>query len=275
MAWKELLKDDWINNIQERSKIYSSIKEESSDFESHWDFNESEKIPSEKFNAADKFLRFLIEETKAKNGIRVLDAGCGDGVHGLYLKDIDYLKGKEFFAVDISWKALYITKNRLGSSVNLLQADLANLPLKSSTINAIFSYGVLGYTSDPKKSFDELVRVLAKEGLIGIWLYPKSKSIGFKVFQMVRALCKSMGRRFTVLLANILVPFLGMLPTSSNLSVFNANWKQCREIILVNIAPAHLNFYELHEIENWFIDAGLDIVEIDDKNPVTIWGKKR
>jgi len=76
------------------------------------------------------------------------------------------------------------------------------------------------------------------------------------------------------LIADCIVPFLGLLPTRSKMSLANASWRQCREVVLVNIAPSQLYFPQEAEIEGWFAKNDVETVWRDDKAPVTLWGKK-
>ena len=83
------------------------------------------------------------------------------------------------------------------------------------------------------------------------------------------------GRAGTRLVADALVPVLGLLPTRSGLSLRNATWRQCREVILVNIAPRRLAFYDRDELAGWFETSAVEITAEDPDRPLTIWGRRR
>ncbi|MBU4311299.1 MAG: class I SAM-dependent methyltransferase, partial [Candidatus Omnitrophica bacterium] len=71
-----------------------------------------------------------------KNGIRVLDAGCGTGG---WLK-----KAKDFFwatGIDISEKALSFSAKR--GLDNLVKADVINLPFKADTFDIVTAFDIL------------------------------------------------------------------------------------------------------------------------------------
>jgi len=111
-------------------------------------------------------------------------------------------------------------------------------------------------------------------GLIGIWVYPKSENVGGIVFSLVREICQLTGSLGTRIIADSIVPFLGFLPTRSRIHLGNASWKQCREVVLVNIAPQQLSFPTLSEVEMWFARNDIEIIFREKENPITLWGKK-
>jgi hypothetical protein len=59
------------------------------------------------------------------------------------------------------------------------------------------------------------------------------------------------------------------------MSLANASWKECKEIVMVNIAPTQLFFPSEEEIINWFKKKNIDIKLKDEVNKITIWGIKK
>lgn len=252
-----------------------SFMDSSEEFDKHWIVNEVEDIPITKTNEANKFLSPLFPFLEEKSKLDILDAGCGDGMHAFALELGGYFDEHKYVGLDISIEALRIAKGRLADKSHVfVQGDVGQLPFVDQSFDVVFSYGVLAYTESPEKSFKELLRVLKPGGLVGVWMYPKTRSLGFRLFSMVRKICKVTGKGGTNLIANCIVPFLGLLPTSSHLSLRNATWKQCREIVLVNIAPTHLQFFEFKEIQKWFNNEGIEITDEDYETPIAIWGRK-
>ena len=247
----------------------------SDEFDVHWSSNEVEEIPDLKLKEAEKFLKTVFSHLKDDESYDILDAGCGDGMHAVTLEK--QLKSKvNYVGLDISLEALRIAKGRVKNpSSSFIHGDVSKLPFKDNSFDVVYSYGVLAYTENPRASFKELLRVLRPGGLVGVWMYPKTKTLGFRVFNIVRGICKLTGKPGTNFIANCIVPFLGLLPTSSHLSLRNASWKQCREIVLVNIAPTHLQFYTQEDIKKWFNEEGVKIEDEDLETPISIWGIKQ
>lgn len=101
-------------------------------------------------------------------GKLVLDVGCGAGRFsevvsrwGGRIVGIDYS-----FAVEASQRNL-----RERGTVDILQADVFNLPLKENQFEVIFSIGVLHHTRDTREAFLQLPKLLKDGGTIAVWLY--------------------------------------------------------------------------------------------------------
>lgn len=97
----------------------------------------------------DEVVRFLFrrygKEKETHRGVRVLDLGCGGGVHTLLLAE----SGFDTVACDISAEGVKLTERRL--AVKNLRADLfvssiEELDLPSVSLDAVLSVGVLECT---------------------------------------------------------------------------------------------------------------------------------
>ncbi len=244
-------------------------------FDHHWDDNFSEEIPVKKKIEAQSFLQPLFGYQKSHSSVLVLDAGCGDGVHiEVIARNADTLEGSFFVGLDISMSALRALRRRGYTKCVFVQGDVGKLPFGNGQFDVVFSFGVLAYTDSPFFSFSELCRVTRTGGYIGIWVYPKSNGVGGTLFSLVRKACQVTGPIGCRLIADCIVPFLGFLPTRSKMNLTNASWRQCREVVLVNLAPSQLYFPQPSEIESWFAKNDVEVVWRYDKAPVTLWGKK-
>lgn len=109
---------------------------------------------------ADEYLR---------QGMRVLDVGCGKGRHSLYCAR----RGIETHAVDTSEDALKhlreeSEKEQLFELLKVAKADAGDLPFPDRYFDAAFSVHVLvhGMWKDVKRYFKEVSRVLKSGGLL-------------------------------------------------------------------------------------------------------------
>jgi ubiquinone/menaquinone biosynthesis C-methylase UbiE len=244
-------------------------------FDTHWEENYTPEIPEAKIHVAKTFLK-PIQETFQESSERheILDVGCGDGIHVYALQEMPANIGMH--GIDISLAGLLAaqkrdTKNRW----SFVHGDAGQLPYKNEVFDASFSFGVLAYTDNPERSFSEMVRVTKKGGIVGVWIYPKSTGVSGFLFNTVRAWCKLTGKLGTHLAANLITPFIGLLPTRSKLTLSNASWKQCKEVVMVNIAPKQLQFYTEKEVLQWFVSNNLEPIEDQKDYPITIWGRKQ
>jgi ubiquinone/menaquinone biosynthesis C-methylase UbiE len=244
------------------------------EFDKHWNDNNSEALPHSKLVRAKKFLQHAFREPGGS--FAVLDAGCGDGVHQTAISEnAPWARQAQKYGVDLSMSALRAAKSRSAKDWNFICSDIAELPFKDETFDIVYSYGVIAYTEDPRHCFGELCRVVKAGGLVGVWFYPKSEDLVSQVFRFVRWLCQVTAPIGPRLIADLMVPIIGFVPTSSGISLKNATWKQCRELILVNIAPSRFYFPQPQELQKWFADEGFDLELQDAENPLTYWGRKR
>ncbi|HZZ82722.1 MAG TPA: class I SAM-dependent methyltransferase [Gemmataceae bacterium] len=244
-------------------------------FDSHWTDQAAELIPPSKLAAASSFLAPFVDSLRRELGDHpplVLDAGAGDGVHACVLDQTT--QAIAYVGFDLSIEALRVLQRRLPASATLVQGDVAVLPFVDNTFDAVFSFGVLGYTSTPQRAFSEMCRVTRPGGMIGLWVYPDRQTFSMRLFRMVRWLAEITGSWGKYLLANAIVPFLPVLPTRSKVHLGNATWKQCREVVMVNFYPG-LYFPTRDEVRRWFEDCGVDITADDVTEPITLWGVKK
>ena len=83
-----------------------------------------------------------------------------------------------------------------------------------------------------------------------------------EIFNLVRWLCQiEKGNFISHAIANFIISFLRFLPITSGVHLVNATWKQCREVVMVNIAPEILRFPNQEEAFEWFNNSGLNVIE--------------
>lgn len=244
------------------------------DFDHHWVVNQNDLVAQKKTEVALRFLKPVLVMLKTNERLCILDAGCGDGVHAQVLSEV---KGAyNYCGIDISKNAVSTARSRVDDNRFVFSVeDVMATSFDSEIFDIVFSYGVIAYTKSPEKSVMELSRVTKTGGLVGLWLYPKPTGLLGDLFRMTQWVCMKGGDRVAYHIANLIVPFMRLLPVSSGVHLGNASWKQCREVVLVNIAPLHLRFPDRSEIIDWFAKAGLEITNDDLENPVTIWAVKK
>lgn len=229
-------------------------------FDKHWSENSNTNLPKSKINVAKNFLTPLIKKNSYQKTI--LDVGCGDGVHASVLanKKNSHLK-INYIGLDISKVALSLTAKKINKG-HYLHASATSLPLKKESIDILISYGVIAYTQNPKKTLREFYRVLKKGGKLGIWVYLQPKGFKLVIFNFIRKITLFCGDWVAHRIADCVVPFLSILPVDSKINLMNASWRQCREIVLVNIQPKDLIFPSEKQLVNWIKKANFKIEKI-------------
>lgn len=103
-------------------------------------------------------------------GETVLEVGIGTGIHAKWLLEMNAGKNINFLGCDLSPEMLKKASNKIGSfpGVKLFNCQAENLPLASQSVNKAYISGSLHHFGDPRKSIEELIRVVAPGGIIVI-----------------------------------------------------------------------------------------------------------
>ena len=107
----------------------------------------------------------------------ILDAGSASGRYANLFANLS--SESIVFGAEISEGGLEVATNNFADTPNLhfVQACIPHLPFPKETFDFIMSDGVLHHTSDPKKSFVELLDYLKPGGEIAIYLYHKGNPL--------------------------------------------------------------------------------------------------
>lgn len=100
-------------------------------------------------------------------GLRILDAGCGPGVH---LETLLRRGASSATGIDESERMLEAARERLGNSADLLPGDLAVRlgDLGDASFDRVLLSGVLHHLDDPGVVLAEIRRVLAPRGRLAV-----------------------------------------------------------------------------------------------------------
>lgn len=113
----------------------------------------------------------MLDLLQAPPGSRILDAGCGAGVHAIRAARAGHLVD----AVDFSRAAVEDGERRAESAgvsarVAFRQEDLRRLSLADASYQSIFSWGVVIHIKEIERALDELARVLAPGGRLALYV---------------------------------------------------------------------------------------------------------
>lgn len=242
------------------------------EFEQHWRSYARAGISPAKMAGAARFLQPLVEHLGARPKCRVLDVGCGDGVHAAYLRT--GLAGRvEYWGVDMSQQALDTAMQHTSDSngFSFAAADALALPFESQAFDAVFAYGVLAYTANPQQALAEMARVCKRGGLVGFWVLPAPDGLGGKAFRLARWICRHSGRLPAKALVNLGVLAMGLMPVKSGVNLKNSSWRQCAEVLEVSLFPKTLGLFKREQILSWGTELGLRVEYTDPAKPVLIW----
>ncbi|MEZ4521369.1 MAG: methyltransferase domain-containing protein [Thermomicrobiales bacterium] len=115
--------------------------------------------------------RIVLDQLDIQPGWTVLDAGSGTGYDLLQLGELVGPAGRAV-GIDASKQLLDIARQRLdgtGLPVELLHADIRDLPFEDDTFDAVRSERVIQHVDDIPAAIDELIRVTKPGGRIVIF----------------------------------------------------------------------------------------------------------
>ena len=221
------------------------------------------------------FKELGINKNELKN-LKVLDAGVGPGRYAF----IPINSGSEFHGVDLSTAVYQARKNY--DSGTFIQADLQKLPYKKEYFDFIYSIGVLHHTPDPKQSFLSLIPYLKPGGSISIVLYNKG-SLLYEYAKRWRKYTikfdKKILYRLCWLSALLLYPiyklpifklFIYYLPIDMHRKF---EWRVLNTFDAYS--PRYASTHHWSEIYNWFKEANLENITLQNTNSICIRGWKK
>ena len=211
----------------------------------------------------------------------VLDVGCGAG----RFAEVALAAGAKLIALDYS-SAVDALRANHGSNPNLqiVQGDIFSLPIKSSSCDYVYCFGVLQHTPDVRKAFNSLRQPLKEGGQLAVDVYPA----GFRRFLKAKAWVRPFTSRlspatlfaivrkgvpillpFSIALGR--VPVLGRwlrhaLPVSNYDRVLPLNPQQVKEWAILDtfdmLAPRYDSPQSASTLRSWFAEAGFRNVEV-------------
>jgi SAM-dependent methyltransferase len=211
-------------------------------------------------------------------GKTVLDAGCGCGRFSQVVSDW----GVDVIGVDMAPHALKAAHAN-APRAKLIQASLLDIPIKSGSLDAAFSIGVLHHTSDPKASFMEVARTVKVGGELAVWLYScpgTSEKIlaAMDFFHDISKACPSdklheACKKHAVKLRNLYAGGWGELEQVVRISN-SPDDEECISDSHDWSAPQYRFWHTVPEVRGWFEAAGYDVTWVG-SFPVSVKGIRR
>jgi SAM-dependent methyltransferase len=240
-----------------------------------------------KHYASDPLAKSLFYQTtgfsseQVKAGL-LLEVGCG---YGRFVNVIQQ-DGGEIVGVDLSTHSIDLAQSFVGlnPNVHLIQCDLFKLPFRPGSFSSVYSIGVLHHTPDCRKAFHKIVKYLAPNGQISIWVYDPSHQreantlrwITTKwppsflyVFCIINQALFSWIRRIPVVRWKFNKWIPGSVPKTGQ-----HFWLRVMEDF-DNFSPQYASSHTSSEVADWFGTAGLsDIKKLERRTAVTGYLRK-
>jgi SAM-dependent methyltransferase len=229
-------------------------------------------------------------------GKSVLDAGCGTGRHAVLAARFG---ASRVIAFDFSDAVeVAAAKSRELPNVDVVQADILSPPFRTDEhermFDLVYSIGVLHHLPDPRSGFLSLARFVRPGGTLFVWVY------GHEGNAFVRTVIEPLRRGTTMLrpsalrvvawpLALVLnsavklvyrplrhTPLFRLLPVREYLvSLANFGFRQNYSIVFDQLVAPSSRYIKRAELEEWFGAAGLEDVDITQRNGNSWRGRGR
>jgi SAM-dependent methyltransferase len=208
-------------------------------------------------------------------GQTLVDMGCGPG----RFIDVARSKGARVIGIDYSAAVDVAHDNfRSDPDVCVCQADALKLPLRSASVDGVFSIGVLHHTPNPEKGVKQAWLALRDNGWFAVSVYGKGGFYDFPTVHMWRKLFKALwpalGHYPPLLYTNLTV--YGLRP----LALRNATLGRAVRVLFPfvkladidwslldtfdSVTPSFQSAHESYEVFSWFRNAGFTSIEPTD-----------
>jgi len=261
-------------------------------FSFQWQLHKRTQLDNAK---SDKSRRVFLRKTGLSledlEGKRVLDVGVGTG----RFADVIQRAGADVTGIDLSYSVETAMENvghRRG--VNIVQADVFDLPFARESFDLIYSIGVLDHTPDCRKAFLGLVPYLRPGGTIVIWVYDAHNWSPGSVKDTTNRFWRSITRRlpprvlYALCVLGLPLYFFRRIPGAEQIMhlalpgfVYHAipetnTHPDIREHLLDTFdwyGTYYLSKHTYPEVFSWFAEAGLEGVRVL-PHPVSMSGHR-
>ena len=127
------------------------------------------------------FERSLDEWVRSRGGgapLRLLDAGCGDGINLSFLSRLVSGRGWPTAVVGADYSALRIRRARALVASPLIQGSVTGLAFRARSFDVIICNQVLEHVPDYRAALSEIYRVLSPGGLLMVGVPNEGSSLG-------------------------------------------------------------------------------------------------
>ncbi|MDW5549737.1 class I SAM-dependent methyltransferase [Methanosarcina sp.] len=116
----------------------------------------------------------LIKRSGIKEGMRILEVGCGSGAFTIFAARVCGIKG-EVYALDIQPRMLMQLKKKLSrpenrdiKNIKLVEGDAYKLPFNDNSFDVVYTVTVLQELPDQNRALKEMKRVLKPGGILAV-----------------------------------------------------------------------------------------------------------
>ena len=247
-------------------------------------------VTTEELRFWDRYFKDVPAEALA--GSLAADIGCGKGRYSRVTAG----RVAQLVALDGSDAVHSAARNMADlDNVVVVKADLNHAPLRPGAFDFVSCLGVLHHLGDPRRGFEKVSSLVGLDGWLLLYLYSRDeakslRSTGLAVADRLRRLTVRIPHRTLRILCYPLAMMLyallvlpGTVGEATHVSVLsrlplNGYRRQRLRVLWLDTfdrmsAPIETR-YMLSEVAGWFVDAGLDIVSVDEEYGLMIVARR-
>jgi SAM-dependent methyltransferase len=209
-------------------------------------------------------------------GKLVLDAGCGLGGFAEYALAWG---AQRVVGVDLS-EAVDAAAERVGSRLDLVQADLHRLPFERAVFDLAYSIGVLHHLPDPEAGFRAVATVVRPGGYVFAWVYGRENNgwIVYLVDPLRRHVFRRLPRGFlrwgiSLPTAAALWPLVRIAARAERMPygaylrwLSRRSFSYLHGVVFDHLVAPTSHYIRREEFERWFENAGLEVLAVTWRN---------
>ena len=261
-------------------------------------WNKYWQLRSDKYNGTtlirDTILRRTRWEEDSLDGKIVLECGCGCANDTEVLLN---LGAKRILSFDLSNSVNSARNNLADAQVTFIQADIFELPFKNRAFDVIFCHRMIQHTPDPERAFHSIANQVCPGGEVLLHSYDKHPLSMLHWKYLLRPLTKRLPATVLFRILNFVGPALysiqspfmrikfirfaisRLIPFYNYSHIYraagaNLSKRELFEVSLLDTFDALAPQYDLPNtadtILGWFRDAGLESVQVTQRNPVFV-----
>lgn len=194
-------------------------------------------------------------------GLRVLDAGCGNGSSTLGIARLGALCVGIDLSTGLEKVTEYLTESDRGLAALYVQGNLVDAPFAPETFDVVFSAGVLHHTPDTRRAFLALAPLVKPGGRFYVWLYRHERLVT-PIVNTLRVGTTRLPPRMFLAVALAMAPAFQLFTWTMNATGIRQyrrmSWRASALALLDIFGARYAHTHTYEEVTRWYLAEGFD-----------------